>query len=131
MIIRNTTMLLNKIKEKFVLSESITIALGILSLWFEYFFTIALISILFQIVFMALKNKDLFSKYYDVKNKKIFKGEAFQYLVVLSGFSLVLMHEEIYTQNRILILFTFYILYFLIMFFITFYKYAYRSNVSS
>ena len=124
-------MLLNKIKEKFVLFELITIALGILSLWFDYFFTIALISILFQIVLMALKNKDLFSKYYDVKNKKIFKGEAFQYLVVLSGFSLGLMHEEIYTQNRILILFTFYILYFLIMFFITFYKYAYRSNVSS
>ena len=124
-------MLLNKIKEKFVLFELITIALGILSLWFDYFFTIALISILFQIVLMALKNKDLFSKYYDVKNKKIFKGEAFQYLVVLSGFSLGLMHEEIYTQNRILILFTFYILYFLIMFFITFYKYAYRTNGSS
>lgn len=124
-------MLLNKIKEKFVLFEIITIALGILSLWFDYFFTIALISILFQIVLVALKNKDLFSKYYDVKNKKIFKGEAFQYLVVLSGFSLVLMHEEIYTQNRILILFPFYMFYFLIMFFITFYKYAYRSNGSS
>lgn len=124
-------MLLNKIKEKFVLFEIITIALGILSLWFEYFFTIALISILFQIVLVALKNKDLFSKYYDVKNKKIFKGEAFQYLVILSGFSLVLMHEEIYTQNRILILFPFYMFYFLIMFFITFYKYAYRSNGSS
>lgn len=124
-------MLLNKIKEKFVLFEIITIALGILSLWFDYFFTIALISILFQIVLVALKNKDLFSKYYDVKNKKIFKGEAFQYLVILSGFSLVLMHEEIYTQNRILILFPFYMFYFLIMFFITFYKYAYRSNGSS